>query len=177
MPFQSSKVSKLRDDSSSISHLKKKTPEEEEDERYAYSFRSHHLLLFLLESRTNAENDALLHKLVHTQLLSGPAGPNLDITPGHRRKALAGRVRELAGEARLGKGEKIGRHAERNKAGKRVREGLSLKQKEKEKQELEGVCRFRTYYNCTLQNLAPKGEEFGKLPSSSEETLWGLRSS
>lgn len=92
------------------------------------------------QDRTNAENDALLHKLVHTRLLSGSLDSDLNIKSADRRKALTGRVRELTGEIRLGKGEKAVRYAERNKAGKRVREGLALKQKEREKQELEEVC-------------------------------------
>lgn len=56
-----------------------------------------------------------------------------------RKKALAGRVLELTGEAKLGKGEKLVRNAEKNKAAKRVREGLSHKQKVRGKKELEEV--------------------------------------
>jgi len=56
-----------------------------------------------------------------------------------RKKALAGRVLELTGEAKLGKGEKSVRNAEKNKAAKRVREGLSHKQKVRGKKELEEV--------------------------------------
>ena len=56
-----------------------------------------------------------------------------------KRKALAGRVLELTGEAKLGKGEKLVRKAEKNKAAKHVREGLSHKQQERGKKELEDV--------------------------------------
>ena len=63
----------------------------------------------------------------------------LDLTPSQRRKALAGRVLELAGKAKLGGGEKLVREAEKNKASKRVREGITSKQKERGKQELEKV--------------------------------------
>jgi hypothetical protein len=52
---------------------------------------------------------------------------------------LEGRVLEVAGKARFGKGEKSVRDAERNKASKRVREGISEKRQEKAKQELEEV--------------------------------------
>ena len=89
--------------------------------------------------RTNAQNDAILHKLVHTKLLSGSLNTELDLTPSQRRKALAGRVLELAGEAKLGRGEKLVREAEKNRASKRVREGITSKQKERSKQELEEV--------------------------------------
>ena len=46
---------------------------------------------------------------------------------------------ELAGTAKLGKGEKAVIEAERRKAAKSVREGLASKQKEREKQRLEEV--------------------------------------
>jgi hypothetical protein len=46
---------------------------------------------------------------------------------------------ELTGDATLGKGESRVREAERNKAAKRVREGIAQKQKERRKQELEEV--------------------------------------
>jgi len=105
-----------------------------------------------LRNRTNTENDALLHKLVHTQLLSGSLNPDLDMTPAHRRKALVGRVMELAGGAGLGKGEKAVRNAEKNKASKRVREGLAQKQKEREKQELEQSKNLGNYHP-TLKKL------------------------
>jgi hypothetical protein len=89
--------------------------------------------------RTNAQNDALLHKLVHTQLLSGSLDSELDLTPAQRRKAMTGRVMELAGKSSLGKGERLVREVERNKASKRVRDGMVLKQKEREQKTLEEV--------------------------------------
>jgi hypothetical protein len=90
-------------------------------------------------SRTNSQNDAILHRLIHTKLLSGSLNPDLDLTPSHRRKALAGRVLEAAGGAKLGKGEKAVREAERNQAAKRVRLGIVEKQKQREQQRLEEV--------------------------------------
>ena len=92
-----------------------------------------------MPSRTNAQNDALLHKLIHTKLLSGSLSTELDLSPAMRRKALAGRVLELTGEAKLGKGEKLVRKAEKNKAAKHVREGLSHKQQMQGKKKLEDV--------------------------------------
>ncbi|KAJ3573866.1 hypothetical protein NP233_g2137 [Leucocoprinus birnbaumii] len=127
--FMSSKVSKLRGDGTlSSQQVKQKTAQEEE------------------EDRTNAENDSLLHKLVHTQLLSGSLNPELNMTPAHRRKALAGRVIELAEGAKLGKGEKRVKESERNKAGKQVREGLARKQREREKQDLEKAKDLGNYH-------------------------------
>jgi len=46
---------------------------------------------------------------------------------------------ELTGVAKLGKGEKVVRNAEKNKAAKRVREGISRKQQVRGKKELEEV--------------------------------------
>ena len=77
---------------------------------------------------------------MHTQLLSGSLDPALDLTPAQRKKALAGRVMEAAGKAKLGKGEAAVRQAERNRAAKHVRDGLVEKQKERQKRELEEVC-------------------------------------
>ncbi|KAG6890958.1 hypothetical protein C0995_000915 [Termitomyces sp. Mi166 len=117
---KSSKVSKLRQDDSGTVR-KEKTEEEIEDER------------------TNAQNDAILHRLIHTKLLSGSLNPDFDMTPAQRRKALAGRVLEVSGAAKFGKGEKSVRDMERNKAYKRVRDGLKDKQKQREKQRLDEV--------------------------------------
>ncbi|GLB33721.1 hypothetical protein LshimejAT787_0106050 [Lyophyllum shimeji] len=131
--FMSSKVSKLRQDDHAVP-AKEKTEAEEEDER------------------TNAQNDALLHRLVHTQLLSGSLNQDLDMTPAQRRKALAGRVLELSGAAKLGNGEKSVREKERNKASKRVREGLIDKQKERARKELEEAKELGNYHP-TLKKL------------------------
>jgi hypothetical protein len=46
---------------------------------------------------------------------------------------------ELAGKSSLGKGEKSVREAERNKASKRVRDGMLEKQKERNAKTLEEV--------------------------------------
>jgi len=100
--------------------------------------------------RTNAENDALLHRLVHTQLLSGSTNPGLDMKPAQQRKALAGRVIELAEGAKLGKGEKVIRDSERNKAGKRVREGLVRKQQERKEQKLDEVFLVSPIFRAIL---------------------------
>ena len=111
--------------------------DEEEEDRSVPFLKPIVHLPFL--DRTNAQNDAILHKLVHTKLLSGSLSTELDLTPSQRRKALAGRVLELTGEAKLGRGEKLVREAEKNRASKRVREGITNKQKERSKQELEEV--------------------------------------
>ena len=92
-----------------------------------------------LLSRTNAQNDVLLHKLIHTKLLSGSLDQDLKLPPGKKRKVLEGRILELTADAKLGRGERQVRDVERNKAAKHVREGIARKQKERQKQELEEV--------------------------------------
>ncbi|KAJ7276289.1 hypothetical protein B0H12DRAFT_1065912 [Mycena haematopus] len=141
--FMSSKVSKLREDPG-VQQAESSTVEDEEE-------------------RTNAQNDALLHRLVHTKILSGSLNADLNMTPAHRKKALAGRVLELTGQAKLGKGEKSVREGERNKAAKRVREGMLEKQKERQKQELEEAKNLGNYhptikklFESTGTSTAPK---------------------
>ncbi|THV08642.1 hypothetical protein K435DRAFT_772087 [Dendrothele bispora CBS 962.96] len=124
--FMSSKISKL---SQNAQPQKTKTITEDDE-----------------EERTNLQNDALLHKLVHTKLLSGSLNPELDLTPAQRRKALSGRIMELTGDARLGRGEKSVKEAERNKHSKRVREGLVAKEKERQKARLEEAKNLGTYH-------------------------------
>ncbi|KIK65352.1 hypothetical protein GYMLUDRAFT_38800 [Collybiopsis luxurians FD-317 M1] len=144
--FMSSKVSKLREEAT---RELKRSSEIVDDEDAA--------------ERSNLQNDALLHKLVHTKLLSGSLNPELDLTPAQRRKALSGRVLELTGEAKLGRGERSVRGAEHNKASKRVREGLMQKQKERRVVQLEETKNLGNYhpklkrlFNEELEDVKPK---------------------
>lgn len=90
-------------------------------------------------NRNNTQNDALLHRLVHTQLLSGVANPELNLTPAQRKKALAGRIQELAGHSKLGKGEKSVRAKEHSRASKQIRDGMAEKQAERRGKQLAEV--------------------------------------
>ncbi|KAI5124726.1 hypothetical protein M0805_005363 [Coniferiporia weirii] len=128
--FMSSKVSKLREDM--IIEGSEKAPGDDEN---------------CVEERTNLQNDALLYKLVHTQLLSGSLNPDLGLTPAQRRKALEGRVLELAAGAKLGKGESVVRQEERQKASKRVRMGLQRKVEEKKSMTLEKAKDLGNYHH------------------------------
>ncbi|KZT74447.1 hypothetical protein DAEQUDRAFT_660597 [Daedalea quercina L-15889] len=124
--FMSSKVTKLTQD----------VREQSEDEKSDSGD----------DELTNSQNDALLHRLVHTRILSGSLNPELNLTPAQRKKALAGRVREAAGKAKLGKGERDVRLAERNKAAKRVREGMAAKQQERNEKQLEEAKHLGNYH-------------------------------
>jgi hypothetical protein len=86
-----------------------------------------------------SQNDKLLHKLIHTKLLSGSLNPSLELSSAQRKKALAGRVLETAQYSKLGQGEKVVRTAEHNKAPKNVRFGMMDKAKERRLKELEEV--------------------------------------
>lgn len=98
-------------------------------------------------TRTNVQNDAMLHKLVHTKLLSGSLNADLNLSGAERRKALEGRVLELTGSAKLGKGEHSVRSDEHRRAAKRVREGLADKKHERQQKELEEVCNEFTCFH------------------------------
>lgn len=153
--FMSSKIAKQRVDEREASSLNKKTAKEEEEER------------------TNMQNDAILHRLVHTKLLSGSLDPSLEMKPADRRKALQGRVLELASSAKLGKGDKAIRNAERNKASKRVREGLLAKQKyvhELRKEEAKNLGN----YHPSLKRLYDEDEEKGSRPKRERGIAMGV---
>ena len=114
---------------------------------------------WLTLTSTNAQNDALLHRLVHTQLLSGSLNPELGLTSAQRKKAMEGRVLELAGSSKLGQGEKVVRAQERDKASKRVREGLVEKQKQRREkmiQEVRVPVRFTASFLTELELYRPK---------------------
>lgn len=134
--FMSSKISKLRQGLPSLSK-----PEVAEADAN--------------DERSHAQNDVLLHRLVHTELLSGSSNPMLNLSAAQRRKALAARVLELSGGARLGKGERYIVEKERKKAAKHVREGLLEKQKAREKQELEEAKNLGNYHPTIKKLFKP----------------------
>ncbi|KAI6034217.1 hypothetical protein BKA83DRAFT_670667 [Pisolithus microcarpus] len=98
------------------------------------------------DERTNAQNDALLYRLLHTKLLSGWAS-----LTAQKEKALSGRVLELSSQCKLGKGESIVRAEEHNKASKRVRDGLLRKREERSQKQLEEVKNLGNYHPILKQ--------------------------
>ncbi|KAI0035668.1 component of IIS longevity pathway SMK-1-domain-containing protein [Vararia minispora EC-137] len=139
--FMSSKVSKLRADIKETASAKLGNDDDDAAE----------------EDRTSAQNDAELRRLVHTQLLSASLNPELNLSSAHRKKALAGRVLELAGGAKLGSGEKMVRSKERDKAAKRVREGIEEKQTERRVKQLEEAKDMGNYHP-TIKKLFEESE-------------------
>jgi hypothetical protein len=92
------------------------------------------------------------------------------MSPAERRKALSGRVRELAAQSSLGKGERAVKDAERNQASRQVREGLKNKEKEREKKQLEEVRFILITFALLLKDfIIGKGSRH--LPSNTEKAL------
>lgn len=69
---------------------------------------------------------------------------------------MEGRILELSGSSKLGQGEKIVRAQERDKASKRVREGLLEKQKQRREKLVQEVTVFPS-----VSWLAPHGNYAG----------------
>ncbi|KZO93260.1 hypothetical protein CALVIDRAFT_486216 [Calocera viscosa TUFC12733] len=110
--------------------------------------------------RSDLRNDTELHRLIHTQLLSSSLDPMMDLKPSQKRKAMAGRVLEAAGKVKLGVGEIDVRKDERNKAAKRIREGILKKEKERARKDLEEAKQLGNYHP-TIKRL------FAATPQSS----------
>lgn len=124
-PFMSSKVSKLK------------------ESRHEANFEDDGT-----EEESNARNDALLHRLIHTELFSGSLKNEAIIaSSAQQRKALTGRVLELRGDAKLGKGEVLVRREERNHASKSVREGLLSKENQRRERALAEAKEAGNYHS------------------------------
>ena len=119
---------------------------------------------------SNIRNDALLHRLVHTQLLSGSLNRELDMTAAQRRRALSGRVLELAGDSKLGKGECAVLQEEKQRASKRVRDGMAAQQKKRDAKSLDEACSCLLDSELATPN-SDLGQKHGKLPPRAQETL------
>jgi len=106
------------------------------------------------------------------------------MTPAHRRKALEGRVLELADRAKLGKGEKAVRDAEKGKAILRIREGMKSKQKDRDAVALEEAKNVGNYHpalkklfgaNAGEATAAPRKRDRGLAMGIGTHTKSGLR--
>ena len=98
------------------------------------------------ESISDMKKDALLHQLIHTKLLSPSSNPELNLSHSQRNKAVAGRVKEVAGKSKIGKGVVSVRQEEHNKASQKVRTGLQRKKIERDQQKLEEAKELGTYH-------------------------------
>ncbi|KAG8916097.1 hypothetical protein FRC01_003377 [Tulasnella sp. 417] len=73
--------------------------------------------------------DKELFRLLHTQLLAGTTDSAVHQTNGERRRALQGRVIELAGGAKVGHGLKVLHHQYKVHQPKRTRDIIEKKEK------------------------------------------------
>lgn len=85
----------------------------------------------------------------------------LNLTGAQRRRALEGRVLELAEKTKIGKGGPLVRKVERNKAAKRVRLGIEAKQKARMKQKLDEVRRSSSCEVITVRKVRLKAKDLG----------------
>ncbi|KAI6151996.1 hypothetical protein BKA82DRAFT_4105789 [Pisolithus tinctorius] len=114
------------------------------------------------DERTNAQNDALLYRLLHTKLLSGSLRDELGLSHAQKEKALSGRVLELSGQCKLGKGESLVRGEEHNKASKRVRDGLLRKREDRSRKQLEEAKNLGNYHPILKKTYGPHSVKSSK---------------
>ncbi|EJT97612.1 hypothetical protein DACRYDRAFT_24990 [Dacryopinax primogenitus] len=151
--FMSSKISKMKED---VSQRGDATAGQNEDDEQQLS---------------DLRNDAELHRIIHTQLLSGSLDPMMDLKPSQKKKAMAGRVLEVAGKVKLGAGETDVRKEEHNKASKHIREGIRKKQKERAAQDLEEAKQLGNYHPTIKRLFAASSQ-----PSAPNKRARGIGS-
>ena len=76
---------------------------------------------------SNLKNDVLLQRMIHTQLLSGDPEFDSELSFSRKRNALAGRVEEVSGCSKIGKGEGFVRKLEHDRSSKHIRDGIKTK--------------------------------------------------
>lgn len=103
-----------------------------------------HINLFTFRSHTI--NDNMLQQLIHTRILTS-SNAEFKLKPSQKQKELAGRILEMTGKAKIGKGESLVREAEKKKAIRRIREGMERKRKKRNEKRLEEVGFF---YVCLI---------------------------
>jgi hypothetical protein len=94
--------------------------------------------------------------MIHTQLLEGSLDHDLNLTPAQRRKALAGRVEEVAGTSKVGKGEQKVRKLEHDRTSRKIRDGVKAKKNKIFAAKLEEVLLSKHYmdhYMLTLSSV------------------------
>jgi len=151
--FMSSKVSRVvRDPDTTVADNSKEGDSEDE------------------QDRSNAMNDAELHRLLHTRLLSAAVNTEVASSTAQRKKALEGRVLELANRSKLGHGEKYVRVTEHKKAAKHIRIGMKHKQKKKDEKQLEDAKNAGNYHPA-LKKLFGSSSDASKAAPKRERGL------
>ena len=83
-------------------------------------------------------NDTLLQNLIHNQLLN-PLNLDIELKASRKQKAVAGRILELTGRAKTGKGDSVLSRTERNRIPRKIRDGMDRKRRERAVKELRNV--------------------------------------
>ncbi|CAE6522002.1 unnamed protein product [Rhizoctonia solani] len=102
---------------------------------------------------SNTKNDKLLHELVHSQLLSNPHAFDAKQGSAKRSRTMAGRLLELADDAKLGRGAEALKTKENSRHAKRVRLGLLDKAKQREAKALEEAKALGNYHPSIKNNF------------------------
>ncbi|CUA73859.1 hypothetical protein RSOLAG22IIIB_01379 [Rhizoctonia solani] len=106
---------------------------------------------------SNVKNDKLLHELVHSQLLSNPHAFDAKQGSAKRSRTVAGRLLELADDAKIGRGAEALRAKENSHHAKRVRLGLLNKAKQREAKALEEAKTLGNYHPSIKKNFGTLG--------------------
>ncbi|KAJ1311041.1 hypothetical protein OPQ81_009546 [Rhizoctonia solani] len=109
------------------------------------------------QEASNARNDKLLHELVHSQLLSNPNAFDPKKGSGKRSRLVAGRLLELADDAKVGRGAEVLKAKENSRHAKRVRLGLMDRAKEREAKALEEAKTLGNYHPSIKKNFDALG--------------------
>ncbi|KAH7344592.1 hypothetical protein B0J17DRAFT_636004 [Rhizoctonia solani] len=102
---------------------------------------------------SNTKNDKLLHELVHSQLLSNPHAFDAKQGSAKRSRTVAGRLLELADNAKIGRGADALKAKESSRHAKRVRLGLLDKAKQREVKALEEAKTLGNYHPSIKKNF------------------------
>ncbi|KDN43512.1 hypothetical protein RSAG8_06101, partial [Rhizoctonia solani AG-8 WAC10335] len=95
----------------------------------------------------------LLHELVHSQLLSNPHTFDAKQGSARRSRMVAGRLLELADDAKIGRGAEGLKAKENSHHAKRVRLGLLDKAREREAKALEEAKALGNYHPSIKKNF------------------------
>ncbi|KAG8762913.1 hypothetical protein FRC11_007145 [Ceratobasidium sp. 423] len=106
---------------------------------------------------SNTKNDKLLHELVHSQLLNNPHAFDAKQGSAKRSRTVAGRLLELADDAKLGRGAEALKTKENSRHAKRVRLGLLDKAKQREAKALEEAKTLGNYHPSIKKNFDTLG--------------------
>ncbi|QRW05173.1 hypothetical protein RhiLY_04172 [Ceratobasidium sp. AG-Ba] len=114
------------------------------------------------EEESNTRNDKLLHELVHSQLLNNTQAFDPSRGSAKRSRVVAGRLAELADNAKVGQGALSLVAKEQARHAQRVRIGLREKAKQREAKALEEAKTLGNYHPTIKRNFNSSVSNTGK---------------